>query len=51
MVLVSALRAAHELPNRAHDSAAKASVLSLGETLFRLTPSRPEYETAGNERY
>jgi short-subunit dehydrogenase len=33
MVLVSALGAAHGLPNMAHDSAAKAYVLSLGEAL------------------
>jgi short-subunit dehydrogenase len=33
MVLVSALGAAHGLPNMAHDSAAKAHVLSLGEAL------------------
>jgi short-subunit dehydrogenase len=33
MVLVSALGAAHGLPNIAHDSAAKAHVLNLGEAL------------------
>ena len=33
MVLVSALGATHGLPNMAHDSAAKAYVLSLGEAL------------------
>jgi hypothetical protein len=33
MVLVSALGAARGLPNMAHDSAAKAHVLSLGEAL------------------
>jgi short-subunit dehydrogenase len=40
MVLVSALGAAHGLPNMAHDSAAKAYVLSLGEALnHRLRPA------------
>jgi short-subunit dehydrogenase len=40
MVLVSALGAVHGLPNMAHESAAKAYVLNLGEALhYELAPA------------